>query len=76
MQYPFPLLFKTFCETFEEQIDIAEKLYGQQIQFSFAYADVKAILDQAVIYPSEIRQRVLDIIMEQRRKYSYLFKNH
>lgn len=67
---------KTFCETFEEQIDIAEKLYGQQIQFSFAYADVKAILDQAVIYPSEIRQRVLDIIMEQRRKYSYLFKNN
>ena len=66
---------KTFCDSFEEQIDIAEKLYGHQIRFSFKYADVKAVLDQAAVYPPEIRQRVLDIIMEQRRRYRYLFSD-
>ena len=64
---------KTFCESFDEQMDIAEKLYGEQIRFSFDYHTVKTILDQAPIYPEEVRQRVLDIIMEQRRRYTYLF---
>ena len=64
---------KTFCESFEEQMDIAEKLYGEQIRFSFDYHTVKTILDQAAIYPEEVRQHVLDIIMEQRRRYTYLF---
>lgn len=64
---------KTFCESFEEQLDIAEQLYGQQIHFSFTYADVKDVLDQIQIYAPEIRKRILDIIMEQRRRYSYLF---
>ena len=65
---------KTFCESFDEQLEIAEKLYGQQIRFSFGYNEVKKITDQAVIYPPEIRQRVLDIVMEQRRRYAYLFR--
>ena len=64
---------KTFCDSFAEQLDIAEKLYGQQIRFSFGYNDVKEILDRAIIYPAGVRQRVLDIIMEQKRKYPYLF---
>lgn len=66
---------KTFCESFDEQLEIAEKLYGQQIRFSFSFNDVKPIVDQAVIYSPEIRQRVMDIIMEQRRRYSYLFRH-
>ena len=65
---------KTFCEDFGEQIEIAEKLYGQQVRFSFSYNDVKKIMDEAVAYPPEIRQRVTDIVMEQRRRYIYLFQ--
>ncbi len=64
---------KTFCESFEEQLEIAEKLYGQPLHFTFDYRDAKAAVGQAGIYPPEIRQRVLDIVMEQRRRYAYLF---
>ena len=32
------------------------------------------ILEKANIYPSEERQRVYDILIEQMRKYKYLFK--
>ena len=64
---------KTFCESFDEQLDIAEALYGEQIHFHFCYHDVEAILDKADIYSQETRRRVLDLIMSQRRKYSYLF---
>ncbi|MBQ3705596.1 MAG: hypothetical protein II888_04005 [Clostridia bacterium] len=31
-------------------------------------------IDRTVIYPQETRQRVQDIVMEQRRRYAYLFK--
>ena len=64
---------KTFCDSFDEQMDIAEALYGMQIRFQFGYNEVKAILDQAEIYTTEIRKRVLDLVMSQRFKYQYLF---
>jgi hypothetical protein len=65
---------KTFTDDFYEQISIAEKLYGINISFSFTYNDVKHIIDAADQYPLEIRQRVLDTVMEMRRRYEYLFK--
>ncbi len=65
---------KTFCDNFEEQLDIAEELYGEQIHFHFDYNEVHELLESAEIYDLEIRKRVEAIIMEQRRKYSYLFK--
>lgn len=65
---------RTFCDSFEEQLDIAEKLYGEQIRFTFQYRDVQSVLDQAEPYPPEIRRRVLDIVMEQKRRYAYLFE--
>ena len=64
---------KTFCDTFDEQLDIAETLYGTQIRFNFSYHEVNALLDKADIYPYEIRNRVAEIIMSQKRKYGYLF---
>lgn len=64
---------KTFCESFDEQLDIAEALYGEQIHFQFGYNEVKAILDEAEIYSPEIRRRILDLVMSQRNKYQYLF---
>ena len=65
---------KTFCETFEEQLDIAESLYGQQIRFHFDYSIIKKVLDEAGLYEKSVRERVMEIILQQRRKYDYLFK--
>ena len=65
---------KTFSESFEEQLEISERLYGQNIKFNFTYNDVHNILEKADIYSPEIWQRAEDIIMEMRRKYKYLFE--
>lgn len=64
---------KTFGVSFDEQLDIAEELYGVRFHFRFGYHEVKDILDRAVIYSPAIRQRVLEIIMHQRNKYQYLW---
>lgn len=65
---------KTFCESFDEQLDIAEKLYGDQIYFTFERKDVEKLLEIDQVYPAEIKERVMDILMQQMRKYQYLFK--
>lgn len=58
---------------FTEQLDIAEQLYGQNVRFSFRYEDVHALLEKEAYYPNKVKERVAQVIMEQRRKYSYLF---
>lgn len=65
---------KTFCESFDEQLDIAESLFGYQLHFSFGYSDIKSLLDQADFYSQSVRSRVTDLLMHQRRKYTYLFR--
>ena len=65
---------KTFCDDFDEQLDIVESLFGSQIRFRFSWQEIQSLLTQAEIYPPEIRQRVCDILMQQRRKYRYLFE--
>lgn len=64
---------KTICDSFDEQLDIAEKLYGQQIRFSFTRKDIHDVLSKLTIYSKEILDRVELILLEQRRKYGYLF---
>ena len=64
---------KTFCQDFDEQLDIAEKLYGKQIHFNFTRKDVENLLEQEKEYPEEEKMRVLDVVMRQRQKYQYLF---
>ncbi len=64
---------KTFCDSFDDQLDISEKLYGGQLKFTFTKKDVKELLDAATIYPEEIRRRVEDVIYMQMEKYGYLF---
>ncbi len=64
---------KTFCDSFEEQLEIAEKLYGENLHFSFDYNEVKTIVEEGGTYPEEIRRRVIDVVMEMKRRYSYLF---
>ena len=51
---------KTLCEDFDEQIEIAEELYGQQIRLKFNEKDVKEILDMESYYPQEYKERVFE----------------
>lgn len=64
---------KTFCRDFEEQLDLVEKIYGQHIQFDFGEKEVEELLKQEKYYPDEVKERVREIVLSQRRKYSYLF---
>ncbi len=66
---------KTFCQDFEEQMEIAEQLYGQQIKFDFGEKDVSRILENEKYYPRGIKDRVTDIILGQMRKYQYLLQS-
>lgn len=68
---------KTFCQDFDEQLDIAESLYGEQIKFHFTHADVDEALKALTedMYSEEVVSRVRTIIFEQMRKYGYLFKS-
>ena len=66
---------KTFCDSFEEQLEISEKKYGENLHFTFGYNEVEAIVEKADIYPEEIRRRVIDVVMEMKRRYSYLFSS-
>lgn len=64
---------KTFCSSFDKQLDIAEKLYGKHLHFHFTRKDVEHLLEMETAYFVEEKMRVLDVIMAQRRKYEYLF---
>ena len=65
---------KPFDTSFDEQLDAAEKLYGCNLKFSFDKADVYALIDSIKgLYDAHIINRVERIILEQMRKYSFLF---
>jgi hypothetical protein len=64
---------KTFSDSFDEQLDVVEKLYGKTLLFSFTKKDVEDILNSNILYSKEIKDRVKNIIFEQMRKYQYLF---
>jgi len=64
---------KTFCRDFDEQLEIAEKLYGKTVSFRFTRKDAEDILSGTSGYEKVIKDRVRDVIFEQMRKYTYLF---
>lgn len=66
---------KSFCNSFDEQLEAVESLYGQQIKFSFTEKEVEYLLNQEKHYPVEVKKRVKEIILQQKRKYQYLFWN-
>ena len=65
---------KTFCEDFDEQAEIASSLYGEQLRFHFGWREAQEAVNSADIYDEKVRRRVLDLIMERRRKYQILFR--
>lgn len=83
MDYPLSMPFydymdhvsaKTFCTSFDEQLDIVERLYGQHVHFQFKEKDIESILAEESFYADEIKERVKGILVSQRRKYQYLFR--
>ena len=65
---------KSVSQDFDEQLDVAENLYGQNLQFLFTKKNVSDIVNNADTYPPEERKRVELIIYSQMNKYKYLFR--
>lgn len=64
---------KTICFDFNEQLNISKAIYRTNLKFSFTKEDVNELLEQAVIYSEEERERVRTILYMQMRKYAYLW---
>lgn len=64
---------KTISGDFDEQLDAAEVLYGQHLRFHFDEQTIQKLLDEEPYYPAEMKMRVKEILLQQRRKYEYLF---
>lgn len=64
---------KTFCRDFDEQLDLAEEMYGQEIHFFYNEKTIDRLLGGELFYSEGIKNRVKTILMNQRRKYRYLF---
>lgn len=65
---------KPFDISFDEQLNVAEELYGANLKFYFTRNDVYKTMDELKsIYPQNIINRVEKIILEQMRKYQYFF---
>lgn len=64
---------KTVSSNFDEQLDAAEELYGQRLHFTFGEKQLREILDCETHYDKAVKDRVFEVIISQRRKYSYLF---
>lgn len=64
---------KTLSMDFDEQLDAVESLYGQYLKFSYNERVISALLEKERYYPPEVKERVRDILLQQRRKYRYLF---
>ena len=66
---------KPFDREFLTQVDAAEELYGIQLKVSFSRTDVaKELSALNELYGTEICHRVESILLEQMRKYAYLFR--
>ena len=65
---------KTICDSFDEQLDISETLYGENIKFNFTQKDVRELLENVTEYTQVEKNRVERIVCAQMNKYGYLFK--
>ena len=64
---------KTLSSDFDEQLEAVEGLYGRPLKFLFDGRSISEMLEREQIYPDEIKERVRDILLQQRRSYGYLF---
>lgn len=65
---------KPFSIDFDEQMDAAEGLYGQQLRLHFTKNDVSnAVAEVAGLYADDVLARAEEVIFSQMRKYKYEF---
>ena len=65
---------KPFSTDFSEQTEAASQLYGSHLKFSFTKEQMRQkIQELRDCYDNEIVERVDRTILEQMRRYSYLF---
>ena len=64
---------KTLSMDFYEQLDVVERLYGQEIHFDFNERKIETLLKGEDLYSTDIKIRVRDILLQQCRTYQYLF---
>ena len=64
---------KSISTDFDDQLDVSEELFGENIKFSFSAKDVNELLNRISIYTKEEKERVLKIMEAQMYKYQYLF---
>lgn len=65
---------KPFDINFDNQLDIAETLYGSNLKFTFTKQDVYSLIDElGDIYEANILKRVEKVLLEQMRKYQTFF---
>ena len=53
------------CDSFDEQLDISDALYGDNIKFYFTQKDVRKLLENVSIYTKEEKDRVERIVCGQ-----------
>lgn len=63
---------KTICEDFDVQLDVSEKLFGENLKFRFSHKDMENVIANVDIYSEEEKGRVMEILRFQMRKYQYL----
>ena len=49
-------------------------MYGQSLKFSYDEHDIEILMEKEPYYPKDIKMRVRDILLQQRRTYRYLFR--
>ena len=64
---------KTISMDYDEQLDVSEMLYKENLKFYFTKKDVQELLKEVNQYSDEIKYRVETIIYMQMKKYAYLF---
>jgi len=64
---------KTFCDDFREAIEIGERLYGEQVHFTYDNRLLEDALKKEPFYSDAQKERVKTVLLEQKRKYPYLF---
>ena len=69
-------MVEVFESDLREEGRRSSKLYGRQVSFSFDRKRIEAVLETDNIYDKQIKNRVRDIVLEQRRKYKYLFATY
>ena len=66
---------KPFSTDFDEQLDAAEALYGVQIRLGFSVKELEEEIESLTEdYSPVIRERILQLMRQQFRKYKYLIK--